>query len=237
MSVWEQVKRITQFELSRNVMTPLLSVVYAGALFIIFVTETDFEQSILIDIIFLSLFSGSFTLFAKTDAFKPQEINEQMYTSYQIVFLQHLPVSHQAIINSRIIIHNVYNVVMQLFFIIPLYIFSPVFQALMPIQAFIIFLILWMSLGVCASGFTAADEAGRNLSNHSFAKSISQIALIVIVLFFLYRFTPFTILGGSIYIVTHWPLTAVIGAIILGSSGILYGKAKMNRTLKTMDYM
>lgn len=237
MSTWEQVKHITKFELTRNVVTPLLSILYAGALLIVFVSERSFDQSILIDIIFLALFSGSFTFFAKTDAFKPQVINEQIHTTYPIVFLQHLPIAHQAIINSRIIIHNVYNVVMQCFFIIPLYIFSPVFHALMPVQTFIIFLIVWLSLGVCASGFTAADEAGKTVSNRTFTKSIFQIILIGIVIFILYKFTPFSILGGSVYIVSNWPAIAVVGAIVFGSSGVIYGKAKMKRTLKTMDYM
>src|SRR5699024_8443458 len=156
MSVWEQVKRMAAFELTKNVATPLLSIVYAGALLIVFISEQSFEQSIFIDIVFLALFSGGFTFFAKMDRFKPQMMNEEMNFSYKVMFLQHLPIANQAIIRSRIIVHNVYNIVIQLFFIIPLYIFSPAFHALMPVHTFIVFVVMWMSLGVFASGFTAA---------------------------------------------------------------------------------
>lgn len=237
MSIWEQVKRVTTFELKGNLITPLLSVLLAGALLVVFIGERSFEQSILNDIVFLALFSGGITFFAKTDGFRPQMIDEEMNTSYKIVFLQHFPIANQAIIHSRIIIHNVYNVVIQLFFIIPLYIFSPAFHALMPAHIFIVFVMMWMSLGVYASGFTAADEAGKNVSNRSFAKAIAQIALIGIVLFILYRFTSFSVIGGSVYIATHWPIFTCVGAIILAASGVIYGQRKMKRTLESTDYI
>ncbi len=237
MSIWAQVKRMTAFELTKNVVTPLLSFLYAGALLVVFISEQSFEQSILIDIVFLALFSGGFTFFAKKDGFKPQMIDEEMHVSYKVVFLQHLPIANQEIIHSRIIVHNVYNVVIQLFFIIPLYIFSPAFHALMPVHTFIVFVVMWMSLGVFASGFTAADEAGKNISNRSFAKSIAQIALIGLALFNLYEFTSFSFIGGSVYLATHWPVIACIGAVLFASSGVMYGKRKMQRALQTMDYM
>lgn len=237
MTTFKQVNHITRFELASNPLAPLLLLFYGAVLFVIFASDTLFMQSILFDIVFLALFTGGFTFFAKIQSFKPQLIGNRYFASHQVIFLQQLPVKNDAIFHSRVMVHNFYNFIIQLSFIILLYIFSPVFHTSMNIPTFIVFLFMWMSIGVCASGFTAADEAGKGVGNRTFIVSMVQILLFAGFLFALYTWTPYTLIKASITIANKWPFAGMIGAISLASAGLYYGRKKMNRLLQTIDYI
>ena len=237
MTTFEQVKHITRFELASNPWAPLLLLFYGAMLFIIFVSDTLFIESILFDVVFLALFSGGFTFFAKIDSFKPQLIGNRYFASHQVIFLQQFPVKKEAVFNSRVVVHNFYNFIIQLSFVILLYIFSPTLHTSMNISAFIVFVFMWMSVGVWASGFTAADEAGKGVNNRSLAISVMPIIVFAGLLFSLYTWTPYTLIKGSITIANEWPFAGIIGAIILASAGLYYGRRKMYRLLQTTDYI
>lgn len=240
MSTWKQVKRIITFELFRNGLTPLVIFVLAVALFVVFSTEPSFDQSIIMDIIFFVLFTGSFTIFGHTESLKPQILGKNIAVSYPVILLQQLPIDTRAIINSRIIIHNVYNIFMQIVFIIPLYAFVPAFQKTMAFPTFILFVLLWMSLGVFASGFAAADDVGKSLNTRGKAALIRltiQISLAIGFLYVLYDHTPYTLISGSIQIAENWPFLTLLAAILIATNGITYGRKKMKRILRTTDYI
>lgn len=237
MTTFEQVKHIARFELANNLWTPLLLPFYGAVLCVIFISDRLFTQSILFDIVFLALFSGGFTFFAKLDAYKPQSIGKLHVASEQIVFLLQMPVEKEAIFHSRVLIHTLYNFMIQLSFVILSYIFSPTLHTSMNLPTFIVFVCMWISVGVCASGFTAADEAGKGVGNRTFIISMIQILVFACLLFALYMWTPYTLIKGSMIIANEWPLLAIIGAIILASAGLYYGRKKMNRLLQTTDYI
>src|SRR5699024_10949995 len=144
MTTFKQVKHIARFELASNPWAPLLLLFYGAVLFVIFVSDTLFMKSILFDVVFLSLFTGGFTFFAKIESFKPQLIGNRYFASHQVIFLQQLPVKKEAIFNSRVVVHNLYNFIIQMSFVILLYIFSPTLHSSMNIPTFIVFVFMWM---------------------------------------------------------------------------------------------
>lgn len=238
MSTWKQARKIATFELSRNGITPLLLIVFAGILFVVYASDPVIYQEIYVDFVFLALFSGSFIMFARAGAFKTYEMDKQRM-AFSVVFLQQFPVSKQAVFYSRIIIHNVYNVFGQSLFIIPYYAFIPAFRETMPIYSFIAFYIMWISIGIFSSGFLAAEDAGKSMTQRDRSATIRLICQLVFAVAFLlwiYMYTPYTIISGSIEIAKHWPILASFIAFSFSIIGIYYGKRKTIRILQTTDY-
>ncbi len=240
MSTQEQVSFITRFELLKNGLTPLLLILYAGALLILFASDRSLAHSMIGDIIFLSLFSGSFTLFARASLFKPLILNNHVMLTYPVLVMQTLPIKREAIAHSRLIINNVYNLLIQSCFIIPYFAFIPSFRGLMSVQTFFVFCVIWMSLGIFVSGSAAAQDAGRLLDKRKIAAHIRFVLLMILLaaLFIcIHMFTPYTLIEGTIYLAKTWPFLVCVVSFSLAYVGIFYGKRKIIKALQTTDYV
>lgn len=240
MSIQEQMSFMTRFELTRNGLTPLLAILFAGAILILFAADATLIHSMIGDIIFLALFSGSFTLFARASSFKPLILNQNTMLAYPVMLVQQLPVTHKAIAYSRLIINNVYNILMQMCFILPYFIFVPALREQLTATSFIVFCTIWMSLGVFTSGSAANEDVGRTFKNRSRSghiRFVTSLILLVGLFTFIHLGTPYTLIEGTIYIANTWPIIATVLALGFAYSGLIYGKQRIIRTLQTTDYI
>lgn len=239
MSTREQVSFITRFELFNNGLTPLLLFVYAGALLIIFAVDASLTHSMIGDIIFLSLFSGSFTLFSRASFFKPLILSQNVMLTYPVLLMQQLPIKHEAIARSRLIIHNVYNLLMQSCFIIPYFMFVPSFREWMTIPTFIVFCVIWMSVGITASGSSATEDAGKTFHKRdtmALFRLVGYITGVVALFACVHMFTPYTLIEGTVYLASTWPIPSCVVSIGMAYLGISYGKRTIIQRLQTTDY-
>lgn len=189
------------------------------------------------DLMFLLVFF-MFPAWMKGKEFQMQKIDGNLWSSPPIIMLQQLPISKNTIVKSRFIIHAFCSFPFQLILLIAMPLMSDNFREEMTPVAYLVFVLVWLSISIAVGFMMAASEAGGNFRMKEIVLSFIYIAVAAAVIYLL-----FPVLSGGGFIewtmalAVEWPLLTGITAVLLMIAGWKYWQADMRKTMKKTDYL
>lgn len=237
MKEWKQAYRLAAFEMKASMKSFLMIFVFYIAMSLIFMQaldvymEGDFK---FFDLMFLLIFF-MFPAWMKNKEFQMQKIDGNLWSSPSIIMLQQLPIPKNTIVKSRFIIHALFSFPFQLMLLIAMPIISEKFREAMTVPAYLVFLLIWLSLSIAVGFMMAAGEAGGNYKAKAIILSVVYMLIGVAVFYFLLPDDGFIQL--TMTLATEWPLLSGIAAVVLGIAGWNYWQADMKKAMKKADYL
>lgn len=237
MNEWKEAYRLAAFELKASRTSFLLIMAFYIAMSLIVMMSLDIYlegEFRYFDLLFLLIFF-MFPAWMKNKEFQMQKLDGDLWTSPSIVMLQQLPVPKKTIVKSRFVIHALYSFPFQLVLLIAMPILSENFREMMSPLAYVIFVMIWLSLSISIGFIMAASEAGGNYKMKAVVMSVVYLLAAVAVIYFLLPdegYLQLTMIAAA-----EWPLLSIAAAAVLSVAGWKYWQADMRKMMKKADYL
>ena len=240
MNEWKQAYRLAAFEMKASMKSFLLILAFYIAMSLIFMMSFDIYlegEFKFFDFMFLLIFF-MFPAWMKNKEFQMQKMDGDLWTVPSIVMLQQLPVSRNAIVKSRFIIHAICSFPFQLVLLIAMPVMSPTFRDMMTPFTYAAFLLIWLALSISVGFIMAASEAGGNFKTKKIAISFIYLVLGAVAFYFLFPLlSDDGFIHWTVVLAAEWTLLSVIIAAALSIAGWKYWQADMRKTMKKTDYL
>jgi hypothetical protein len=191
-----------------------------------------------LDFFFLMLFVFGPVWF-RVKGLQLQQVSGNTWVSPATIIGLHLPIANKVIVLKSIIIYLISSLPFQLYMLIMLYLFSPEIRDSMSLDAYISFVIIWLSFGIYAGLSILTADVGANMNNKksTYILSILLIASIIGFIFFMPYLFTYGIVEWSIIFAKKWSLASAILSIMFAVIGLHYWKTKMLKQMKKTDYL
>ncbi|WP_042144120.1 hypothetical protein [Paucisalibacillus sp. EB02] len=191
-----------------------------------------------LDLFFLILFVYG-PIWSRVKGLQFQQISGNIWASPTLIMGLHLPVKKQVIVLKSIILYLIGSFPFQLYMLIMLYLISPKVRGIMELDAYVSFVIIWLSFGIYAGLSALSADVGSNMKRNSlsFILSLLLIAVIIAFIFFMPFFVTYGVVEWTIILAKKWSMASAILSIIFAIIGIHYWKNKMVKLMKNTDYL
>lgn len=240
MNDWKEAYRLAAFELKASMKSFLLILAFYTAMSLIVMMSFDIYLKgdfRYFDLLYLLIFF-LFPAWMKNKEFQMQKLSGDLWTVPSVVMLQQLPISKEAIIKSRFIIHAVCSFPLQLVLLIAMPIMSEEFRNYMTPVTYPVFVLIWLSLAIAIGFIMAASEVGGNFKKKAIVMSFIYVLGGTAAVFFLVAVIAndgFILL--TMQLAGDWPFLSGIIAIVLGIAGWKYWQWDMKKMMKKTDYL
>ena len=240
MNSWKTAFHLSKWELRKSAINIMLSYLAMLVFSLYFVHELPSyleNRLVLYDLIFLLAF-GAAPLFPKASGFGAQQIQSQLFASPIVVSQKHLAIKDNVIINSRLIMHIIYTVPMQLVALLILY--SKALHNILSVGSFISFGFVWLSFSIYVGYVVPKLNIGTRVfwvNNTGF--SVIYIVSLILLLFGLTLINSVFdhgIVYWSIMFARDYPLVTSGVSILLAFLGYHFWRNNMRKALGTLMY-
>lgn len=239
MNPWKKAFQLSLLEL-RESTRGFLTLIFFYAiitLYLIISMPSYLEKNFLgVDILFLIAFSLAPT-WARPKHFQIQK-SQHGFIVPSVIMLQHLPIPKDIILKSRIIVHSLYTLPVQILLLLFLYLLSEPLQDMMSFGTYLVFMTIWLMFGIYVGGmFLVGDMGDDTPLLKSIMYTILLLIITVSVLLAINLISAFGIVNWTIIFAKDWPMISTIVSIILAWLGSIYWYRYMKTQLKKLDYM
>ncbi|MGE8202952.1 hypothetical protein ACQKP0_00080 [Heyndrickxia sp. NPDC080065] len=219
---WIDAWWLTKFEIKKIKFSLLLSVlvvvVYSFAYSTLFpnfkITDQMFSK-VFFDLLFVA---GVTTIpyLGRTKDYGLKRLYGDFWGTSYFNFLFQTPISKKALVKSRFLTYGLQSLVLNIILLVLFYILSQPFQESLTLGNFILFTIVWLTLGLQASAMLAASEVGSEMSMSKIIfYSILVYTIILGAAFWYYKATGLGIVEGTINLIVSYPVFTLVGSILL----------------------
>ncbi|WP_047983919.1 hypothetical protein [Ornithinibacillus californiensis] len=241
MNNWRAAFQLTKWEIKNSAINLLLAYIATGVVAFIFIIEyvAYLEDGLVLYDLFFVIVFGAAPLFPKPKSFEAQHIQHRFLAAPVVVLQKHLPIKDIVIIYSRLIMHSLYTIPVQLSALVILYFATPLHNTL-SIGSFLAFIIIWLSFSIYIGYFVPRFSIGLR----GFWITNSGLGILILILLFVITFGltlihvifDHGIVYWSIMAARDYPFLSIGLSIILATIGYIFWKRNMQKALKTVMF-
>jgi len=243
---WKLAWSLAKFELTASplyllslcLFNPLL--IFLVVFLVISPVFNDYLQNndVGFDFIFLILFLLA-PAWHRPKRFLMQSVsqNSDLWAAPSLVLQLQLPITKNTLIKSRLLIYFFLSFPAQCLLLLAMYLVTPQLQTMVTPIEYIVFCIIWLSIGVYAGYIMPAGDVGDEINVKSVTIAFLQLNVgTIAILTFFHLVIGYGLVHSTILIAKKYAILSVVGSLALLIAGLYFWSSYMRNRLYKTDY-
>ncbi|WP_203363339.1 hypothetical protein [Bacillus sp. REN10] len=239
-SVWRDAWWLSRFELFK--MTgPFKLVICTLGYFVFLIGLSNGSENMATKILFDFVFVVAITTLPyslRSKEYQLTRVSGDFWGCHSFNFLQEQPISEDVLLKSRFLSNFVLSVVTNLILVSIFLITPSKLSSTLSIGESIIFLFLWLLIGLMVSFLLSASDVGDVISMTKmiiFSTIIYGSILAMTVAYYFY--IRISLVEGSIFLIKNYPIVTLVLATLFTIGSYLYWYRYSVKKVRTIDYL